>query len=517
MAAASWLTAYWRLLVPLRLQARYAIQGLLLGLCAAYSLNVAAAPASLTVSEREYINQHPVLSLCVNPDWLPFAAVDDNQQYIGIFSDLMSLVAEKVGFDIKIHETNSWDESIAASQNDECFAISGLNQTPEREQWLIFTDPLLVDPNVLITREEHPFIPNINKLKNQTIALQQGTATAELMARDFPYLNITYTQTEAESMQLVADGKVELTVGSLAVAAHTIAKNGWYNLKVSGQLPGYENRSRIGVSKSESALRAALNSGIAAITAEERQRIMDRHLSLRVQSEAIADYTLVYALAALLMAVIITSLFWMRRLNALNQQLSLMSQTDALTQLTNRHGLNLTLAKDLERAKRYQHPLSVVMMDIDHFKRVNDQYGHLTGDNVLVTCAQLLKNNLRKSDIICRWGGEEFLVICFDTNQAQASLMAELLLTKIRQHDFPEVGRVTLSAGVTQATSTDTPETLTKRVDTLLYQAKNNGRDQVCTGGDLDDHFASTLSHASTLLPTLSPTAKPTSTSKPHP
>lgn len=457
------------------------IKAVLILLCSlGYSFTAAAQPAPLTLAERAYVDAHPVLSVCVNPDWLPFAAINNNQEYIGIFSDLLKVVAEKVGLKIAVHATQSWEASLAASRNGDCMAIIGLNQTPEREQWLIFTDPLLEDPNVLINLEGQPSIVDLSALNNKTIALQRGTATTELIKRDFPQLLITYTNTESESMQLVAEGKVDFTIASLAVAAHTIAKAGWYNLKVAGNLPGYENRSRIGIISGNNTLRNALNHGIAAISDTERQRIMDRHLSLRVVSETVTDYTLVYGLGILLLAVTATSLFWMRRLNALNTQLQVISQTDALTQLTNRRGLNLTLEKDLARAKRYQHPLSVIMMDIDHFKRVNDNFGHLAGDKVLIECAHLLKSNLRQSDIICRWGGEEFLILCFNTPLEQAKLVTELLLEQFRQYEFSEVGQLTMSAGVTQAKAEDNPESFTKRADALLYQAKNNGRDQAC-------------------------------------
>ncbi|ART82790.1 hypothetical protein CBP31_09255 [Oceanisphaera profunda] len=453
--------------------------GLLL-LLLGYPLTATAAQVPLTVTERAYISAHPVLSVCVDPDWLPFEGIDNKQQHVGIIADLLPLVASKTGLQIQLHPTKNWDESLLASKSGECLALSALNQTPEREQWLIFTDPLLEDPNVLITRDDHPFISDIASLNNKTIALPHGTAMAELFARDFPNLTIIYTDSEPQAMQMVSDGKVDLTLRSLIIAAHTIKNAGWYNLKVSGQVPGYGNQLRIGISQSEQTLRTILNRGIAALSEQERQQIMDRYLSLQVVSEVVTDYTLAYALGILLLGVIGTSLFWMRRLRALNQQLSVMAQTDALTQLTNRHGLNLTLEKDLVRAQRYQHPLSVMMMDIDHFKRVNDQYGHLTGDKVLVACSQLLKENLRKSDIICRWGGEEFLVLCFETTQEQAAHLAELLLEKVRQHHFPEVGSMTMSAGVAQANPQDNAETLTKRADTLLYEAKHQGRDRVC-------------------------------------
>lgn len=479
-----------RLFLLFRLTSYRLWPGLLLLLLGSHPLTAAPLQVALTVTDKAYVSANPIVSVCVDPDWLPFEAIDKHQKHVGIIADLLALVAVKTGLQIQLHPTDSWEESLTASQSGQCLALSALNQTPEREQWLIFTDPLLEDPNVLITREDHHFISDIASLENKTIALQRGTAMAELFARDFTNLTIIDTDTESQAVQLVSDGKADLTLRSLVVAAHTIKSAGWYNLKVSGQIPGYDNQLRIGVIKSEQTLRNILNRGISTISEQERQQVMDRHLNLQVVSEVVTDYTLAYGLGLLLFAVITTSLFWMRRLNTVNKQLNIMAQTDALTQLTNRHGLNLTLETDLERAQRYQHPLSVIMMDIDHFKQINDQYGHLAGDKVLVECARLLKDNLRKSDVICRWGGEEFLVLSFETTKEQAALLAQLLLEKIRHHHFPEVGSITVSAGVAQAQATDNAETLTQRADNLLYEAKHNGRDRVCVADTHPDTTA---------------------------
>ena len=434
----------------------------------------------LSVTQQVYIDAHPTLSMCVDPDWLPFEAIDKNNQHVGIAADLIALVAAKTGLQIQLHPTSGWEESLAASQRGDCIALSLLNQTPEREQWLIFTDPLLDDPNVLITREEHPFISDVAGLTDKTIALQRGTAMSELFARDFPNLTIIDTDTEPAAMQLVSDGKADLTLRSLVVAAHTIKQQGWYNLKISGQIPGYENRLRMGVLQSEYTLRDILNRGINAITEQERQRVMDRHLSLQMVSEVVTDYTLAYGLGLLLTAVIGTSLFWARRLKTLNRQLELMAQTDALTRLPNRHGLNITLEKDLQRARRYRHPLAVIMIDIDHFKHVNDQYGHLVGDKVLIRFGELLKRHLREADSICRWGGEEFLILCFDTDLEHSRQLAERLLAGIRQHRFPGQEHITASAGLATLEPDDTVDSLVQRADDALYEAKHSGRDQAC-------------------------------------
>ncbi|MBM7456124.1 diguanylate cyclase (GGDEF)-like protein [Oceanisphaera litoralis] len=449
-------------------------------LVAGTSLWAAEPRVPLSVTQQVYIDAHPTISMCVDPDWLPFEAIDKNNQHVGIAADLITLVAAKTGLQIQLHPTSGWEQSLTASRNGDCVALSLLNQTPDREQWLIFTDPLLDDPNVLISREEHPFISDLAGLTDHTMALPRGTAMFELFARDFPNLTIIDTESESEAMQLVSDGKADLTLRSLVVAAHTIKQQGWYNLKISGQVPGYENRLRMGVLQSEHTLRDILNRGINAMTDQERQQVMNRYLSLQMVSEVVTDYTLAYGLGLLLAAVTGTSLFWARRLRALNRQLEVMAQTDALTRLPNRHGLNLTLEKDLRRAQRYRRPLTVILLDIDHFKHVNDQYGHLTGDKVLVRFGQLLQDNLREADAICRWGGEEFLIVCFETDLGQCRQLAERLLASIRRHRFPGQEHISASAGIAALEPADTVDTLVQRADEALYQAKHKGRDQAC-------------------------------------
>ncbi len=457
------------------------------------------ASVPLNVSQQAYVTAHPQISMCVDPDWLPFEAIDDHNRHVGIAADLIALVATKTGLQIQLHPTTSWEDSLTASRNGDCVALSLLNQTPERERWLIFTDTLLDDANVLITREEHPFISDVSRLKHQTIALPRGTAMAEFFARDFPHLTIIHTESETEALRLVSERQADMTLRSLIVAANTIKQEGWFNLKISGQIPGYNNRLRMGVLKSEQTLRDILNQGIAAITEQERQQVMNRHLSLQMVPEVVTDYRLATLLGLMLMAVLATSLFWAWRLNAVNRQLRDMAQTDALTLLPNRHGLNVSLEIDLRRAQRYGRPLSVIMLDIDHFKRINDQYGHLTGDKVLARFGRLLQNNLRETDSVCRWGGEEFLVLCFETDLAQGKLLAERLLATIRQHRFPCRGGITASAGIAQLEPGDTVDSLVQHADDALYTAKHNGRDRACTnettkggaamvgGADLDD------------------------------
>ncbi len=157
-----------------------------------------------------------------------------------------------------------------------------------------------------------------------------------------------------------------------------------------------------------------------------------------------------------------------------------LSVTDQLTQLYNRLKLKSVFNSEIERASRYKQTFSVIMSDIDYFKSVNDTYGHNIGDKTLIDVAKILKENSRTTDIVGRWGGEEFMIVLPQTDIKAAAEHAEILREKIEQHSFEAVGRKTSSFGVSSFIEGDTSETIVKRADDALYEAKNSGRNRVC-------------------------------------
>lgn len=151
---------------------------------------------------------------------------------------------------------------------------------------------------------------------------------------------------------------------------------------------------------------------------------------------------------------------------------------DPLTKAYNRRYFAEAMAQEMERVYRNKKTFSLIMLDIDHFKKVNDTYGHDVGDYVLKEIVSVVKNNIRKYDIVSRIGGEEFTVILPDTEIDYASTLAERLRKAIECHKFGYVKRVTVSLGVAQYEDKDTLDTIMKRVDEALYMAKNNGRNR---------------------------------------
>jgi len=159
-------------------------------------------------------------------------------------------------------------------------------------------------------------------------------------------------------------------------------------------------------------------------------------------------------------------------------ELQHIAQTDRLTQVANRIKLDETLSNCQHNHLRYGHLFSIIMVDVDHFKDVNDTHGHLVGDTILREIADLLRRGSRANDVIGRWGGEEFLIVCNDTDGAGTLILAEHLRRKIAAHRFDKAGTVTASFGVAQYREGMEIEELVRRADNALYRAKE-GRNRV--------------------------------------
>ena len=160
-------------------------------------------------------------------------------------------------------------------------------------------------------------------------------------------------------------------------------------------------------------------------------------------------------------------------------EIYLFATTDGLTGMTNRREFTAILGRVVERSKRYGTPLALAMFDLDHFKLVNDTFGHDVGDEVLRTVAKLGQKQLRAGDILARWGGEEFMVLMPHSDAQGAGIAAEKLRRAIAEHHFDKVDRLTVSFGVTIFGLADDLESLLKRVDDALYLAKKQGRNRV--------------------------------------
>ena len=158
-----------------------------------------------------------------------------------------------------------------------------------------------------------------------------------------------------------------------------------------------------------------------------------------------------------------------------------LAEHDALTGIYNRVKLNTLFPDFIYNANRYDKDFAVILFDIDHFKKINDTYGHNVGDSVLIELTYMIKNLLRDNDIFVRWGGEEFIIVLQIASLSDASKLASRLRKNLEEHLFLHVEKVTCSFGVTEFRDGDTQMILLERADEALYEAKDSGRNRVVT------------------------------------
>ncbi|MEN8257896.1 MAG: sensor domain-containing diguanylate cyclase [Thermodesulfobacteriota bacterium] len=169
-----------------------------------------------------------------------------------------------------------------------------------------------------------------------------------------------------------------------------------------------------------------------------------------------------------------------KQLHAMEKQ----ATTDALTMCYNRKMFNDLLNAEVKKAGRHKKPLSLVILDIDNFKSVNDTHGHLIGDEVLKEMTAITRETIRESDIFARWGGEEFSILLPETVLEGGATLAEKVRSCIRSHRFNKVGNLTCSFGVAEFIPGEPKDTLISNADWALYHSKNNGKNQVAVFED---------------------------------
>jgi diguanylate cyclase (GGDEF)-like protein/hemerythrin-like metal-binding protein len=178
----------------------------------------------------------------------------------------------------------------------------------------------------------------------------------------------------------------------------------------------------------------------------------------------------------------------MEELRARIARLERDSASDHLTGAWNRAHLDRSIAAEIARSSRLKQPISLVLIDIDHFKRINDTYGHQAGDSVLRELVTLCQAHIRKADVLFRWGGEEFVILATSTGYRHADVLAQALRKRVEQHAFDVVGALTISLGVAEHFEWETGEDWFRRLDKALYRAKAGGRNRVSVDprGDSD-------------------------------
>jgi polar amino acid transport system substrate-binding protein len=343
---------------------------------------------------------------------------------------------------------------------------------------------------VIATRSDQFFVGDLKDLSEKHIGLVDRGELAAHFTETYPDLVFERVSSASDGLKHVRDKKLFAFVDTIPSIAYAVKNNNLYNIKVSGKLEETLPISAA-VRSGNQALATVLDKILQNISVEDKEKVVDRWISISLEEKV--DYTLVWQVAIGLGLVLAAAVFWLKKVQGFNQRLSSayalleeknleleqLSITDSLTGLYNRHKLDMHLVREKQRADRYNRPFSLVILDIDHFKSVNDRFGHQTGDEVLRQLAALIKNSIRSSDIPGRWGGEEFLIICPETDRQGAKTLAEMIRRNIQDASFLSDTTITISGGVAEYELKEDSEALVKRADDNLYKAKHSGRNKI--------------------------------------
>lgn len=458
--------------------------------------NLLETSSGFTVAEQEYLTTKGTIKVCVDPDWHPVESIDKDGNHVGISAQLLNTIQQRTGIEFDVVPTSTWAASLTKVQQRKCDILSLAMPTPERNEYLEFTSPYIFVPLVIATNQKEVFITDLSMVIDKPLGVVKGYVVKEIILQKYPEAKLVEVDNISHGLQLVEDNKLFGYIDSLATIAYTIQQKGFSNVKVSGQLEETWELS-IATRSDEPILRNIMEKAVQTLS--QAEKMIEANFWYSVKLEHTVDYSLIWKISGLALVAITIIIAWNRMLYTagkktkialnklhktqaeLQQAYALMEKiavTDSLTKIFNRTKLDESLDLEIHRAFRYNTPLSVILIDIDHFKRVNDTYGHQVGDHVLTEIAQILKTRSRQSDTVGRWGGEEFLIICPLTSAEGANAQMQQLRQIIAQHHITPVGIKTASFGATTLQKNDSLESLIARADRALYSAKAEGRNK---------------------------------------
>lgn len=454
--------------------------------------------------EKRFLDTLPVVRMCVAPDWMPYEGIDNQGQHIGIAAEVMDLLSVYLGKPFKLIETTHWSESLQAVKERRCDILSAAANTQERRQFLNFTKNYLSFPNVIITRKQHSFINHISELNGRRVGVVKNYYQAGVLQSDFPDIDAVLVNNVAQGLDMVSKGHLDAFIGAIASTGYYIQQRGFTNLHIAGHFP--ENiQLAVAVRNDWPQLLTALEKSVNALRSTDLQSIFQRWVGITAQPRL--NYTLIGQLSFIVIVIVSVVLVANRKLKKVNKELTReieerakmawklkelnlqleyknqrlhdLSTTDSLTGLRNRYYVESSLENTLLTATVKREAFSILLLDLDHFKQVNDRFGHGVGDDVLVLFSRLLKHSLKPQHIAGRWGGEEFLVLLPGFNRHMAQAFAEDFRRQVEQTRFPEVEHITISVGLAEAMLEEAPNYLVHRADNALYKAKSMGRNCV--------------------------------------
>ncbi|MEA3227770.1 MAG: diguanylate cyclase [Campylobacterota bacterium] len=399
----------------------------------------------LNEEEQKFIDKNIAVNYLYNPDLKPLEWMSDIGEHKGILSDVVKLIEQKSGLKLEVVKSDPLNNAVT---------FSSFGMTEQKLQTSNFTEKaLLTLPYVFITHIDNEYVKGFDEIKTKNIEVIKNYTIDHILKKDKPNLKYTTVSTLDKAFNRVQDKDTDILIVNALSAKYYIDVLGYKDLKIIYVTELYLDLKIAIANDIPKEVLTIIDKSVNLITEKEMSDISHKWTHLRIKKE-----------------------------------IELLASTDPMTKLYNRRYFSETSENILELAKRNSSNLSVMMIDIDFFKNINDTYGHKFGDIVIIKLAEILRDSTRESDIVCRWGGEEFIVLLPETDIDGVYTLATKLNIDTRNTTLTyqnQPFKFTISIGISQVdTQKDKDiEVSINRADIALYEAKESGRDRVCIQG----------------------------------
>lgn len=280
---------------------------------------LAAGPAvALTEREREYLAGKKALAYCVDPDWAPVERIDENGRYVGIGSDFLKIIGERLGVPMVLVPTASWSQSLEAVKKRRCDFLPVAGDTKDRRRFLRFTSPYLRFPMVVATLSKAPYIEDPQSLAGKDVGVVNGYASLDILRAKYPGLKLKEVPSVDEGLKLVADGRLYGYIDTVPAISQALARGHFTDLKIAGRLDAHLDLS-MASRDDEPELASLFQKAVNTLTKEESDAILKKWLA--VTFEQGFDYALAWKTAGGAAVVLLVVVWWNRKLSRLNRAL----------------------------------------------------------------------------------------------------------------------------------------------------------------------------------------------------
>lgn len=447
----------------------------------------------LSFKETDWLNNHSKLRVGMLSDWAPMEFVDEDGNPAGVTVDMFNLLSKRMNIDFDISVYSQFDVMLADLQQKKLDLIANVSQREDRKSYAVFSDEFWSIQWAALSRGDAATVVSTADLNGKRVAIYKDYQLAKHLNDAYPQIDVKPVADLRRGLDLLLQHEVDFVIDSVEAASEMLRQTGYMYLRVQvlDDLPSYP--SLIAVRNDYQPLLEILNKGLRSIGQAERQQLYQKWFSFQItQGINKAQFNrMMWQIGGAALALLTFFVIWnlslrkeVRLRRQAEQKMRFMATHDDLTQLPNRGLIKERIEQALLQHARHNEILALLFIDLDGFKEVNDLYGHDVGDELLLKLALILKDAVRKSDTVARFGGDEFVVLLTGLlSREDAAIVAEKMLHQLSQPVTLSVGEVKIGASIGIAVypddGTDSAKLL-KVADSLMYRVKQQGKNQYC-------------------------------------